>query len=848
MDDNLPEAGPESIPEAGENTPKKNGYGADSIKVLKGLDAVRKRPGMYIGDTDDGSGLHHMVFEVSDNAIDEALAGHCDLVLIELNPDGSVSVEDNGRGIPVDMHKEEGVSAAEVIMTQLHAGGKFENTSDDNAYKVSGGLHGVGVSVVNALSEWLELTIWRDGKEHWMRFEGGDAVESLRIVGDAPPVDSNGDEEGLKKGTRVTFKASEATFKNVIEFDFEKLEHRYRELAFLNSGVRIRLRDRRHEEVVEHNLFYEGGIAAFVKYLDRNKQPLVPEPISVSAEKDGIGIDVALEWNDSYYENVLCFTNNIPQRDGGTHLAAFRAALTRTLNNYASSSGLMKKEKVSLSGEDMREGLTAIVSVKLPDPKFGSQTKDKLVSSEVRQPLESLMGEKMSEWLEENPNEARAIIQKVIDAAAAREAARRAREMSRKGAMSIASLPGKLADCQERNPANCELFLVEGDSAGGSAKQGRDRKTQAILPLKGKILNVERARFDRIISSKEVGTLIQAMGTGLRDEFDLEKLRYHKIVIMTDADVDGAHIRTLLLTFFHRQMPEIVKAGHLFIAQPPLYKVARGKSEVYLKDQAAYDRYLIQMGLQGRVLETSGGARGGGELEGLVEHGLRMRNLLGFVPRKYKTDLIEAMALNGALDPAGGDRSGGLERAAAHLQMGDPDARWSAEIGDDGLVRFRRLWRGVTDVHEIEPAFLDSAEARKLHRIAAEQAEVYVTPVNLTRGAAEEDPDDSDEADAETETRVAAEGAIILPTQLLEAVMAAGRKGQKIQRYKGLGEMNAEQLWETTLDPDNRALLQVKVEDADVTDEIFTRLMGDVVEPRREFIQDNALNVANLDV
>ncbi len=845
----------ENTENTGENTPLNNApkgeYGADSIKVLKGLDAVRKRPGMYIGDTDDGSGLHHMVFEVSDNAIDEALAGHCDLVLIELNPDGSVSVEDNGRGIPVDMHKEEGVSAAEVIMTQLHAGGKFENTSDDNAYKVSGGLHGVGVSVVNALSEWLELTIWRDGKEHWMRFEHGDAVESLRVVGDAPKVEGNSDPNGFKKGTRVTFKASEETFKNVVEYDFEKLEHRYRELAFLNSGVRIKLRDKRHEEPLEHDLFYEGGIAAFVKYLDRNKQALVAEPISVSAEKDGIGIDVALEWNDSYYENVLCFTNNIPQRDGGTHLAAFRAALTRTLNNYATSSGLMKKEKVSLSGEDMREGLTAIVSVKLPDPKFGSQTKDKLVSSEVRQPLESLMGEKMTEWLEENPGDARQIIQKVIDAAAAREAARRAREMSRKGAMSIASLPGKLADCQERDATKCELFLVEGDSAGGSAKQGRDRKTQAILPLKGKILNVERARFDRIISSKEVGTLIQAMGTGLRDEFNLEKLRYHKIVIMTDADVDGAHIRTLLLTFFHRQMPEIVKAGHLFIAQPPLYKVTRGKSEVYLKDQAAYDEYLIGVGLQGRVLETQGGARGGVELEALVRHGLRMRNLLGFAPRKYNPALIEAMALAGALNPAGGDRSAALSRAAAHLQLGDPEARWSAEVGNDGIVRFSRIWRGVTDVHEVEPAFLDSAEARKLHKLAAEHAEVYAGPVRLARGGAEEvvEEVEADEGEeGEVEAPVQFDGAITLPTQLLEAVMAAGRKGQKIQRYKGLGEMNAEQLWETTLDPDNRALLQVKVEDADVTDEIFTRLMGDVVEPRREFIQSNALNVANLDV
>ncbi|KRA80817.1 DNA topoisomerase (ATP-hydrolyzing) subunit B [Altererythrobacter sp. Root672] len=831
--------------EPAENIPNANAYGADSIKVLKGLDAVRKRPGMYIGDTDDGSGLHHMVFEVSDNAIDEALAGHCDLVLIELNPDGSVSVEDNGRGIPTGIHAEEGVSAAEVIMTQLHAGGKFENTSEDNAYKVSGGLHGVGVSVVNALSEWLELTIWRDGEEHWMRFLSGDAEAPLKVVGPAP---------AGKKGTRVTFMASTDTFKNVTEFDFEKLEHRYRELAFLNSGVHILLRDKRHDEMVEHDLYYEGGIAAFVKFLDRNKQPLIPEPISVSAEKDGIGIDVALEWNDSYYENVLCFTNNIPQRDGGTHLAAFRAALTRTLNNYSERTGLLKKEKVALTGEDMREGLTAIVSVKLPDPKFSSQTKDKLVSSEVRQPLESLMGEKMSEWLEENPGDARSIVQKIVDAAAAREAARKARELTRrKGALDIASLPGKLSDCRERDPSLCELFLVEGDSAGGSAKSGRDSQYQAILPLRGKILNVERARFDRIISSKEVGTLIQAMGTGIRDEFNLEKLRYHKIVIMTDADVDGAHIRTLLLTFFHRQMPEIIKAGHLFIAQPPLFKVSKNRSEVYLKDQAALDRYLVEAGLQGRVLETSGGARGGADLAAMVEHALRMKSLMAFVPRKYDPTVVEAMGLAGALDPESSpaQRSEALALAARQLKMGDPEATWSAELLADGTIRFDRVWRGVTDAHLIEHGFVGSAEARKLHKLTQEMADAYTAPGRLSKAGAEPEPEVEVMADEGEETAtapIAMDGTITRPSQLLEAVLVTGRKGLSISRYKGLGEMNAEQLWETTLDPDNRILLQVKVEDADVTDEIFTRLMGDVVEPRREFIQQNALNVANLDV
>jgi DNA gyrase subunit B len=830
--------------------PNQNAYGADSIKVLKGLDAVRKRPGMYIGDTDDGSGLHHMVFEVSDNAIDEALAGHCDRILIQLNADGSVTVEDNGRGIPTGIHAEEGVSAAEVIMTQLHAGGKFENTSDDNAYKVSGGLHGVGVSVVNALSEWLDLTVWRDDEEHFMRFRHGEAEAPLKVVGKAP--------EG-KKGTRVTFLPSSETFK-ITEFDFERLEHRYRELAFLNSGVRMILADARHEERIEHELYYEGGIAAFVKYLDRAKTPLFPDPIAISAVRDGIGIDVALEWNDSYYENVLPFTNNIPQRDGGTHMAAFRAALTRTINSYADKSGMLKKEKVTLTGEDMREGLTAIVSVKLPDPKFSSQTKDKLVSSEVRQPLESLMSDKMSEWLEENPANARSIIQKVIDAAAAREAARKAREASRKSVMGIASLPGKLADCQERDPALSELFLVEGDSAGGSAKQGRNRQNQAILPLKGKILNVERARFDRMLGSKEIGTLIQALGTSIgAEEFDIEKLRYHKIVIMTDADVDGAHIRTLLLTFFYRQMPRLIEHGHLFIAQPPLYKVARGRSEVYLKDDAALDDYLEEAGLEGLVLETSEGSRSSGDLKQLVDHARRMRTLMRYAPRKYDPALIEALAIGGALKPnidADG-KAKAIARVAEWLGRGDPEATWTGEVAAEGGYLLRRLWRGVTDAHIIEASFLASTEARKLDSLAKEQAAAYAKPSTLRtlkKGAqAEQDPtlgagegeDAAEEVAADTKGKPVT---VTRPSELLDAVLAAGRKGLSIQRYKGLGEMNAEQLWETTLDPANRSLLRVEVAQADVADEIFTRLMGDVVEPRREFIQDNALSVANLDV
>src|SRR5829696_1522984 len=767
--------------------PNSNEYGADSITVLKGLDAVRKRPGMYIGDTDDGSGLHHMVFEVSDNAIDEALAGHCDRILITLNPDGSVSVDDNGRGIPTGIHAEEGVSAAEVIMTQLHAGGKFENTSDDNAYKVSGGLHGVGVSVVNALSEFLDLTVWRDGEEHYMRFRHGDAEAPLKVVGQTE-----------KRGTKVTFLPSPETFK-IVDFDFERLEHRFRELAFLNSGVRLILRDARHDELKEVEMHYEGGIAAFVKYLDRAKTPLIPDTISVTGQREDIGIEVALEWNDSYYEQVLCFTNNIPQRDGGTHLAAFRAALTRTLNNYAEKSGVLKREKVNLTGEDMREGLTAIVSVKLPDPKFGSQTKDKLVSSEVRQPLEGLMGEKMSEWLEENPADARAIIQKIIDAAAAREAARKAREMSRKGAMSVASLPGKLSDCRERDPAKCELFLVEGDSAGGSAKSGRDSQYQAILPLRGKILNVERARFDRIIGSKEVGTLIQAMGTGIgRDDFNIDKLRYHKIVIMTDADVDGAHIRTLLLTFFYRQMPEIIERGHLYIAQPPLYKVKRGASEQYLKDSKALENYLIDSGLEEAVLSLGNGQeRAGVDLRAIVDEAINVRAALDALHSRYSRSVIEQAAIAGALNPDVLSNPENAEEAARYIARRldviseETERGWNGTPMSDGGLTFSREVRGVKESWTIDGKLIASADAMRLDRKAVHLQEIYARPAKLRR------------KDQET--------VIHGPLELLAAVFAAGRKGITMQRYKGLGEMNPEQLWETTLDQNVRTLLKVQV-------------------------------------
>ncbi len=808
------------------NVPATADYDAGSIKVLKGLDAVRKRPGMYIGDTEDGSGLHHMVFEVTDNAIDEALAGHCDRIDVVLNADGSVSVRDNGRGIPTDIHTGEGVSAAEVIMTQLHAGGKF----DQNSYKVSGGLHGVGVSVVNALSEWLELRIWRGGKEHFMRFVHGEPEAPLAETGNA----------GGKTGTEIRFLPSPKTFR-ITEFDFDRLEHRFRELAFLNSGVRIALADRRHVEPRDVEFFYEGGITAFVRYLDRNKTPLTPQPITVIGERDGITVEVSLQWNDSYHENVLCFTNNIPQRDGGTHLAAFRAALTRTINTYIANSGLGKKEKVALTGDDAREGLTCVLSAKLPDPKFSSQTKDKLVSSEVRPVIEGVVGDRLSQWFEEHPSETRAVIQKVIDAAVAREAARKARELTRrKGALDVASLPGKLADCQERDPAKCELFIVEGDSAGGSAKQGRDRKFQAILPLRGKILNVERARFDRMLSSNEIGTLITALGTSIgRDDFNLEKLRYHKIIIMTDADVDGAHIRTLLLTFFFRQMPSLIERGHLYIAQPPLYKVTRGRSEVYLKDDPALDAYLLEGGMSDVVLDTAEGQRSGRDLADLLASARRVRLLLGAMPLRYDRLLIEELALAGGLAPAAAQDPDLRAQAAALVRerLNRPGAvpvddaetsgGWQAEADDSGY-RFSRTVRGVTDVYSVDPALLQSAEARKLHETIAEMRAIYSRPAALRHKDGEE--------------------MIHRPSALLDTVLRMGRKGLAVQRYKGLGEMNPAQLWETTLDPSARSLLQVKIDQADMADEMFTKLMGDMVEPRREFIQDNALAVANLDI
>ncbi|MCC0049544.1 MAG: DNA topoisomerase (ATP-hydrolyzing) subunit B [Rhodobiaceae bacterium] len=788
-------------------------YGASSIKVLKGLDAVRKRPGMYIGDTDDGSGLHHMVYEVVDNAIDEALAGHASAVSVVLNADGSVTVTDDGRGIPTELHPEEKVSAAEVIMTQLHAGGKF----DQNSYKVSGGLHGVGVSVVNALSSQLDLVIWRGGKEHRMRFHDGVA---------AAPLEETGEAQG-RKGTQVTFKPSTATFTKT-EFDWSTLEHRLRELAFLNSGVTIDLIDKRGVEERRETMLYEGGLEAYVRYLDRNRHPLLENPVTMMSERDGVTVEVALWWNDGYHENVLCFTNNIPQRDGGTHLAGFRGALTRQVTGYAESSGITKKEKVSLSGDDCREGLTCVLSVKVPDPKFSSQTKDKLVSSEVRPVVESVVNEGLNRWFEEHPAEAKQIVGKVAEAAAAREAARKARELTRrKGALDVANLPGKLADCQERDPAKSELFIVEGDSAGGSAKQGRNRANQAVLPLRGKILNVERARFDKMLSSNEIGTLITALGTGIgRDDFNIEKLRYHKIIIMTDADVDGSHIRTLLLTFFFRQMPELIERGHLYIAQPPLYKVRRGQSEQYIKDETGLVNYLIETGLEDASLTlNSGETRTGADLRQVIDVSRDVSNTLDGLHSRYNRTVVEQAAIAGILNPEAVSTIEEREAAASYIaqrldRLSDTYERgWVGRPTEDGGFVFERTLRGVKEAAIVDAALLGSSDARKLDRHAAVLQEVFVKMATFRR------------KDSETEIRG--------PSELFKAVMAVGQKGLSLQRYKGLGEMNPNQLWETTLDPDIRSLLRVR--EAEEADEIFTQLMGDVVEPRRDFIQANAL-------
>jgi len=785
-------------------------YGADSIKVLKGLDAVRKRPGMYIGDTDDGSGLHHMVYEVVDNAIDEALAGHAQNVTVTLHPDGSAEVSDDGRGIPTDIHPSEGVSAAEVIMTQLHAGGKF----DQNSYKVSGGLHGVGVSVVNALSEWLDLTIWRNGREHTMRFKDGEAVAPLKEVGDAAG----------RKGTNVRFLPSTQTFTKT-EFDRKTLEHRLRELAFLNSGVKIILTDLRGPEPFVETMQYEGGVEAFVAHLDRSRQALITKPIYLSAERDGITVEASLQWNDGYHETMLCFTNNIPQRDGGTHLAGFRGALTRVVNAYMQDSGLAKKEKVDITGDDAREGLTCVLSVKVPDPKFSSQTKDKLVSSEVRPVVESLVGDALSRWFEENPTLAKQVMGKIIEAAAAREAARKARELTRrKTALDIASLPGKLADCQEKDPAKSELFIVEGDSAGGSAKQGRNREYQAVLPLRGKILNVERARFDKMLGSEQVGTLITALGTGIgRDDFNIEKLRYHRIIIMTDADVDGAHIRTLLLTFFYRQMPSIIDGGYLYIAQPPLYKASKGKTGRYLKDESDFESYLIDEGASGAVLHLDGGSQIAGEdLKRVAREAMAAETLIKRLHQRAPDSVLEQATLAGAFAPDAGDAQAQEAARRLNLLAEEGEAGWTGRFDPDHALVLERVVRSVTERVVLDRLLLQSTDARRLADRARTLREAYEKPATLRRG--------SDSTP------------VYGPLSLLEAIEAAGRKGLTINRYKGLGEMNADQLWETTLDPEVRTLLQVKVDHADDAGELFTKLMGDVVEPRREFIQENALN------
>ena len=796
-------------------------YGADSIKVLRGLDAVRKRPGMYIGDTDDGSGLHHMVYEVVDNAIDEALAGHCDIVEVKLNKAGSVTVTDNGRGIPVDIHPEEGVSAAEVIMTQLHAGGKFDN----NSYKVSGGLHGVGVSVVNALSEWLELTIYRDGKKHQIGFKMGDATGPLEVLGQA---------DG-ESGTHVTFMPSKDIFAH-INFDFSTLEHRLRELAFLNSGVRIRLTDDRQAEPVVSEFYFDGGLTAFVDYLNRSRNAL-HETITADSNRDDITVELALAWTDSFHENTLCFTNNIPQRDGGAHLAGFRGAMTRVVNNYAQESGIAKREKVQLTGEDSREGLTAIVSVKVPDPKFSSQTKDKLVSSEVRPVVENAVADCLNQWFEEHPAEAKRIVSKAYEAAAAREAARKARDLTRrKGVMDIASLPGKLADCQERDPAKSEVFLVEGDSAGGSAKQGRDRANQAILPLRGKILNVERARLDKMLSSAEIGTLITAIGAGVgNNDMDVEKIRYHKVIIMTDADVDGSHIRTLLLTFFFRHMRPLIEKGYLYIAQPPLFRAKRGQSEVYLKDQRELDGYLVDAGLKDAVLTTSDGQQlAGPDLTAITGQAVTASRMIEVVGRQVgNRDVVEQAAIAGLFnmavltnDEAATYLAKRLEAISSILEKG-----WEGRIEDTSngkaIVVQRRL-RGITERHVIDQRIINLVEAQHLDQMAGHLQSHYSKAAQFRFGAQTMD--------------------INGPTELAQTVFQTGRKGAQISRYKGLGEMNPSQLWETTLDPDQRILLQVTIDQEDDADNAFSTLMGEAVEERRNFIQENALRVANLDV
>jgi DNA gyrase subunit B len=806
-----------------------NAYGADQIKVLRGLDAVRKRPGMYIGDTDDGSGLHHMVYEVVDNAIDEALAGYCDTVQVTLNGDNSVSVSDNGRGIPVDIHAEEGVSAAEVIMTQLHAGGKF----DQNSYKVSGGLHGVGVSVVNALSDWLELRIRRDGKEHYVRFENGEAVAPLEIVGDAPI----GDDGKPLTGSEITFHVSSTIFTKT-EFDFATLEHRLRELAFLNSGVRLKLTDDRNPQAVVVDLHYEGGLIEFARYIDRSKSSLIPDPIAVVGEKDGITVELAMQWNDSYHETTLCFTNNIPQRDGGTHLAGFRGALTRTINNYMSSGLIPKKEKVSVTGDDAREGLTCILSVKVPDPKFSSQTKDKLVSSEVRPVVENVLSEGIDRWFEEHPGEAKKVLTKIVDAASAREAARKARELTRrKGALDVSSLPGKLADCQEKDPAKSELFIVEGDSAGGSAKQGRDRGFQAILPLRGKILNVERARFDKMLSSSEIGTLIAALGTGIgREDFNVDKCRYHKIIIMTDADVDGSHIRTLLLTFFFRQMPELIERGYLYIAQPPLYRAKRGNSQVYLKGDREMETYLFGAAIdEAAVFVTHEGHQiAGPDLRTLVEEARYVKTLLERLSNHVPLSILEQAAILGALNPQLLMDADAASQVAPYIARRldalatEHERGWEGSVTDDGGLKFDRVLRGVRETHVIDGAIMRSKDARQLDEMTGKLQASYARHGML------EHKDKSIP--------------ITGPVSLVDKVTEIGRRGISIQRYKGLGEMNPDQLWETTLDSEARSLLQVRINHADEAEEVFSTLMGDVVEPRRDFIQQNALKVANLDV